>query len=119
MIRATAYGREGMLPLAAHEYQAALKFTPKDGALYFGLGNTYFSEREYQKAIQELRRAEELSPQNADTYAMLARSYANLHDRDETLRNVRLAEQHLPQTLSDPGAAESEESEVLISTGDA
>lgn len=119
VIRATAYGREGMLPLAAHEYQAALKFTPNDGALYFGLGNTYFSERDYQKAIQELRRAEEFSPQIAGTYAMLARSYANLHDRDETLRNVQLAEEHITQTPSDPGAAESEESEVLISTGDA
>jgi tetratricopeptide (TPR) repeat protein len=119
VIRATAYGREGMLPLAAHEYETALKYTPNDGALHFGLGNTYFSERDYQPAIHELRRAVELSPGNANVYAMLARSYANLHDRDETLRYVGLAEQHIPQTNSAARAAESEESEVLISTGDA
>jgi tetratricopeptide (TPR) repeat protein len=119
VIRATAYGREGMLTSAAHEYEAALKFTPKDGALHFGLGNTYFSERNYQQAIRELRVSEDFSPGNAHTYAMLARSFAELHDRDETLRYVQQAEQHISQAHSDPPGANPEESEVLISTGDA
>jgi len=45
VIRATAFGRERMLTESAGEYRAALKFTPDDGALHFGLGNIFFAER--------------------------------------------------------------------------
>ena len=48
-IRATAYGRMGMLTSAAHEYQAALKFAPDDGSLHIGLGSTYFAEHRYHE----------------------------------------------------------------------
>lgn len=119
VIRATAYGREGLLPLAAREYQAAIKFTPNDGVLHFGLGNTYFSERDYRQAIQELEVAARSSPEKAIAFAMLARSYANLHDRAEAMRDVRLAEEHIAQTSPRTEAAEARASEVLISTGDA
>ena len=40
-IRATAYGREGMLTKSAQEYNSALKFDPNDGLLYLSLGR-YF-----------------------------------------------------------------------------
>ena len=117
VIRATAYGREDMLSQAAREYRAALKFSPDDGMLHFGLGNTFFAERQYDDAIQELKLAG--AHQDANAYALLARCYAGLRDRNETLRYVELAEQHL-QTASLASASEgSEKSDILVSTGEA
>jgi Tfp pilus assembly protein PilF len=62
VIRATAYGRQDMLIKAASEYRAALKFTPDDGALHLGLGNTLFAERQYHDAIDELEIAVKIPP---------------------------------------------------------
>jgi tetratricopeptide (TPR) repeat protein len=117
VIRATAYGRADMLTKAATEYRAALKFTPDDGALHLGLGNTLFAERRYHDAIGELETAERLSPNDATVYALLARSFANLHDRDQTLHYVKLAEAHARPSRDE--ASNAERSEILISTGQA
>jgi tetratricopeptide (TPR) repeat protein len=119
IIRATAYGRVGLLTRAAGEYRAALKLTPNDSSLHLGLGSTLFAERQYQDAIQELELADKLSPGNGRVYAMLARSYANLHDRNQTLRYVQLAEQHIPPATAAIASANSGENEILISAGDA
>lgn len=117
VIRATAYGRQSMLVKAATEYRAALKFTPDDGALHLGLGNTLFAQRQYHDAIDELEIAAKDSPDNAAVYALLARSYASLQDREQTLRYVQLAELH---SQSGPAAADrtgSMQSDILVSTG--
>jgi predicted Zn-dependent protease len=121
VIRATAYGRQDMLVKAATEYRAALKFTPDDGALHLGLGNTFFVERQYHDAIGELEIAMKDSPDNADVYALLARSYASLQDRDRTLRYVELAEQHAqPKPTSAQGSSSrSGPSDIYVSTGEA
>jgi tetratricopeptide (TPR) repeat protein len=118
LIRATAYGREGMLTKAANEYRAALKFTPNDGALHSALGGTLYSQRQYREAIDELLIAEKLTPDNALTYALLARSYAQLQDRDQTLKYVQLAEQHA-QKMPAESTSPSGQSEILVSTGEA
>jgi len=117
VIRATAYGRQHMLAKAADEYRAALKFTPDDGVLHLGLGNTLFAELKFHDAIAELEIAAKDSPDNADIYALLARSYANLQDRSQALHYVQLAEQ---SALRAPGSAtdpESGLSEIYVSTG--
>jgi len=119
VIRATSYERENLPTKAAGEYRAALKFTPNDGGLYLGLGNTLFAERQYRDAIDELKIAEKLSPGNADVYALLARSLANLQDRDEALRYVQLAEQNVQAEPTSASRSESGQSEVLVSTGQA
>ena len=119
VIRATAYGRQDMLLKAAIEYRAALKFTPDDGALHLGLGNTLFAERQYRDAIGELEIAVKDSPDNADVYALLARSYASLQDRAQTLRYVDLAEQHAQPTAASAKASEPGQSEIYVSTGEA
>ena len=93
VIRATAYGRQDMLGKAAHEYRAALKFTPNDAGLHLGLGGTLFGERQYHDAVAELQTAEQLAPQNAEADALMARSYAYLQDRDQALHYIQLAEQ--------------------------
>ncbi|HEY1902278.1 MAG TPA: tetratricopeptide repeat protein [Terracidiphilus sp.] len=118
VIRATAYGREDMLLKAADEYRAALKFTPDDGALHLGLGNTLFAERRYHDAIDELQIAVKDSSNNADAYALLARSYANLQDRGQTLHYVQLAEENIQPTTTKSDQL-SGQSEVYLSTGEA
>ncbi len=119
MIRATAYGREGMLAKAAGEYRAALKFTPNDGTLYLGLGDTLFAQRRYHEAVDELLIAQKLSPDDAAVYALLARAYAHLRDREQTLRYVHLAEQRAQQTPAAASNANSADSEIFVATGKA
>ena len=118
MIRATAYGREGLLSKAVTEYHAALKFTPDDGALHYGLGNTLYAQRHYREAVNELLIAQKLSPGAAAVYALLARAYADLEERDQALRYVQLAEQHASDT---PASANdiTGDSEIFVATGQA
>jgi tetratricopeptide (TPR) repeat protein len=113
VIRATAFGREDLLARAATEYRAALRFTPNDGALHLGLGNSLFSLRHYREAITELEIAERSIPDNAMAEAMLARSYANLDDKENALKNIDAAEAHAQSVSS------AEQSDVFLSTGEA
>ncbi len=119
LIRATAYGREGLLTKEIAEYRAALKFAPNDGALYLGLGNALFSGRRYREAVDALQMAVKLSPDNAAVYALLARAYANLGDRGQTLHYVQLAEQSAQMTPADKANTAAGLSEVYIATGEA
>ena len=120
VIRATAYGREGMLTKAATEYKAALKFTPDDPALHLGLAGTLFGARRYSDAIAELKIAEKYGPDNPAIPAMLARSYAFLGKRDETFQYVQIAEKlALAAPPSNNPYAESVQSETFVSTGQA
>jgi tetratricopeptide (TPR) repeat protein len=119
LIRATAYGQNGMWAKAAGEYRVALKYSPNDGALHLALADTLFGQRQYHQALDELQVAQKLSPDTAAIYAQLARVYARLQDREQTLRYVQLAEQHSqpkePSTIEQKRA----ESSVLVSTGQA
>lgn len=118
-IRATAYGREGLLSKAIDEYRAALKFTPDDGTLYYGLGDTYFAERRYHEAIDNLQTAARLLPKDPQVDALMARSYANLDERQDAIKYVALAEQKA-QTLPPPvPGTESTLSGIYVSTGEA
>lgn len=120
VIRATAYGREGMLTKAATEYKAALKFSPDDPALHLGLAGTLFGARRYHDAIDELKVAEKYGPDNPAIPAMLARSYAFLGQRDETFQYVQVAEK-LAAAAPPPSNpyAESVQADTFISTGQA
>lgn len=120
VIRATAYGREDMLNKAAEEYRAALKFTPDDGALHLGLGNTLFSERKYHASIDELEIAAKDSPTDANIFALLARAYANLDERGPTLTNVQTAES-LAKDAPPPDSpyVEPLQSTIYVETGEA
>lgn len=127
MIRATAYGREGLLTKAEEEYRSALKFTPNDGSLYFGLGRTLYAQRHYHEAIAELDKAQKLIPNDPSIYATLAHAYAHLHDREQTLKYVQLAEKTAQQNPAPvakdiPGAAEAAQaaaSAIYVETGEA
>jgi tetratricopeptide (TPR) repeat protein len=121
IIRATAYGRMGQLSKSAAEYSAALKFDPKDGSLYLGLGSVYFAERRYNESVQQLQTAVTFLPENASIYALMARANAYLRNRDEALRDVQLAEQYALKPLppQKPGSEQTTLSDIYISTGEA
>jgi tetratricopeptide (TPR) repeat protein len=127
LIRATAYGQNGMLMKAANEYRSALKSSPNDAALHLALADTLYGLRRYREAIVELQTAQKLSPDDALIYAQLARSWAQLHDREQTLEYVQQAEQRAQS--APPATAQSAplrtkdqkrgESAVFTSTGQA
>jgi tetratricopeptide (TPR) repeat protein len=117
LVRATAYGQNGMLMKSAAEYRVALKSSPNDGALHLALADTLYSLRQYHEAIDELQIAQKLSPDDPLVYAESARSYAELGDRDQTLHYVQLAEQKAQATpVKDQRRSESA---VFVSTGQA
>jgi tetratricopeptide (TPR) repeat protein len=117
LIRATAYGQNGMLMKSAAEYRVALKYSPNDGALHLALADTLYGLRQYHEVIEELLIAQKLSPDDPIIFAQLARSYAPLHERDQTLQYVQLAEQKA-QTMpsKDPKRGASA---VFVTTGQA
>jgi tetratricopeptide (TPR) repeat protein len=133
LIRATAYGQNGMWTKAATEYRIALKYSPNDGALHLALADTLYGQREYHQALDELQIAQKLSPDSASIYAQLARVSAQLKDREQTLRYVQLAEEHAQpkqqesivldqtqeQTKLSQTVQDQQESAVLVSTGQA
>ncbi len=115
LIRATAYGQNGMLVKSAGEYRAALKYSPNDGDLHLALGDTLYGQRQYHEAIEELQIARELSPDNDVIYAQLARAYAQLQDREQTLHYVQRAD----ETALAAKDQKLGGSRVLVSTGQA
>jgi tetratricopeptide (TPR) repeat protein len=119
VIRATAYGREGLLTKSIAEFRAALKFAPNDPALYLGLGNALFSGRRYREAVAQLQTAAKLAPREAAIYALLARATAYLNNRAQTLHYIQLAEQYAQQTPPGTANKASGLSEVYLSTGEA
>ena len=117
VIRATAYGRMGMLTKAVDEYHAALKFAPNDGTLHLGVGNALFAERRYHDAVNELLIAQKLLPENPVVYGLLARAYAEQQDRQHTMQYVQLAEQHAQESANAANPAQL--SEIYVATGQA
>ena len=105
---ATGYEQEGLLAQAEKEYEAALKFSPDDVKLQLALANTQYHQRKYTESIASLRKAMNESPDDPFIYAQMAHSYAQLKRRDDTLRYIQMAER-----------MGSEESAVLLATGDA
>jgi len=119
LIRATAYGQNGMLMKSAAEYRTALKYSPNDEGLHLALADTLYGLRQYHEAIGELQAAQKFSPDDPLIYAQLARSYAQLHDRDQTLQYVQLAEQHADSTPPSKADQKRGASAVFVSTGEA
>jgi len=121
-IRATAYGREGLLTKSEAEYRAALKFDPNDGALYLGLGNIFFAQRRYHDALLQLQTAQKLLPEDASVYALMARTNAYLKDREQTLHDIQLAEEYAarpPATSKVTPSQQSLVSDTYVATGQA
>ena len=119
LVRATAYGREGLLAKATTEYHAALKFTPDDASLHLGLAGVLFNERRYRDSLQEIATATKLGPVNGSIWALEARDYAGLKDRPNAERSIQTAETDAarmppPATPTSPRA-----SDIYLATGQA
>jgi tetratricopeptide (TPR) repeat protein len=119
VIRATAYGRENMLPEAEREYRSALVFAPHDGSLHLGLGNALFAQSRFHEAIAELQHAVEDSPESGDAYALLARAWASVQDRPNTLKYVGLAEQRAVLSPADEDGGSTLQGSIYLATGQA
>jgi len=117
VIRATAYGREGLLAKAADEYKAALRFTPKDGALHLGLANVYFNQHHYRGAVEQARVANQFLPEDPDVYALMARSYAYLNNRQQAVAAIRMAEHYAAEPSKKMTGKEV--AAIYVSTGEA
>lgn len=119
LIRATGYGREGMLMKAAAEYHAALKFNPNDGTIYLDLASIYFGQRRFHDAATQLDTAQKLLPDNAQVYALEARNDASLEERDLAMKNIELAEHYAAQMPPPTDQYSPRPSDIYISTGEA
>jgi len=119
LIRATAYGQNGMLTKSASEYRTALKYSPNDGGLHLALSDALYGLRQYHEAIEELKAAEQFSPDKDVIYAQIARAYAQLHDREQTLRYVQLAEQAAQSNPPNVADRKRAPGGVFVSTGEA
>jgi tetratricopeptide (TPR) repeat protein len=112
LIKATAYGQEGLLVKSSNEYREALKYAPEDGNLHMALADTLYTLNRFRETLDELHVAEKLSSNNSVIYAKLARTYGKMHDRDNTMQNVQLAESYAQTSGED-------QSEVFVATGEA
>jgi|GEM_PF-354015 len=122
LVRATAYGRQGLLSKSASEYLAALKFDPKNGSLYLAVGNIFFAEYRYREAVTELETAQNYLPENASIYALMARANANLQEREKAMHDIELAEKYAGQSPGLNGikaSADNTLSDIYMSTGEA
>ena len=119
LIRATAYGREGMLSKAVGEYRQAIKFTPNDGSLHYSLASVLFSERQFREAADELTTAQKLLPEDPQVYALEARTYAGLDDRAQALNSIQLAEKYAARIPAPATPTSLRASDIYVATGEA
>ena len=122
VIRAGAYGNQGLLTKSAAEFRAALTFDPNDGSLYLGLGNIYFAQRRYSETIAQLEEAEKHLLKDPSVYALMAQANASIHNREETLRDIDLAEGYAaaaPVATERTVGDENLVSKIYIATGEA
>jgi tetratricopeptide (TPR) repeat protein len=120
LIRATAYGQQGILSRAVREYRAAIRYTPNDASLHLALANALYTERHFHESVDELTIARKLAPDNVMVYAWLARSWAELGDPAQTSQYVRIAEERAmlkPSAVNSAG--ESDAAAVFLLTGEA
>ncbi|HSE50439.1 MAG TPA: tetratricopeptide repeat protein, partial [Terriglobales bacterium] len=109
LARATAYRQMRVLDKAEKEYRAALKYSPDDIRLHTALADTLYHARNYAGSLEELNQVLRLQPENvAPIYAQMAHAHAQLGHRGETFQYVEAAERE-----------GSDQSEVLLATGDA
>jgi cytochrome c-type biogenesis protein CcmH/NrfG len=73
----------GQFGLAAHAYEQLVKQGFADVALFYNLGNAYFQQGDYGRAILNYRRAQELDPRDADVQANLDLARAQTLDEFE------------------------------------
>ena len=83
MVTANRLYEDGQFAQAAQAYQQLADQGFADSALFFNLGNAYFKQGDYGRAILNYRRAEQLAPRDEDIAANLALARAQRVDQFE------------------------------------
>jgi tetratricopeptide (TPR) repeat protein len=89
MFTANEFYEMGQFAQAAQVYQQLVDQGFTDSALFYNLGNAYFKQTDYGRAILNYRRAQQLAPRDADIKANLNLARAQTVDQLETEDNAR------------------------------
>ena len=81
MLTANQLYEAGQFSQAAQAYQQLADQGFADSALFYNLGNAYFKQGDYGRAILNYRRAEQLAPRDADIEANLSLARAQIVDQ--------------------------------------
>jgi tetratricopeptide (TPR) repeat protein len=76
---------------AADHFYRAISLRPEDASGYINLGNVYFSQGSYGKALEGYRKAEEIEPMDAVCQHALAQAYIKTLLMTEASRSLQLA----------------------------
>ncbi len=83
MVTANQLYESGQYPLAAQAYQQLVDQGYEDSSLYYNLGNAYYKQGNFGRAILNFRRAEALAPRDTDIEANLEMARAQVVDQVE------------------------------------
>ena len=86
---ALIYSSQKNFDKAAAEYEVILKSltdeSPGSVDLYFYLGQLYYAQHEYEKAVVQFKKVLELNPQNAELLGFLGALYVEMDREDEAI----------------------------------
>jgi tetratricopeptide (TPR) repeat protein len=101
MLTANQLYEAGQYAQAAQGYQQLADQGFTDSALFYNLGNAYFKQSDYGRAILNYRRAEQLAPRDADIQANLNLARAQTVDQLDDVSNERGFFSNLAQLSQD------------------
>lgn len=86
---ALIYSAQKKFDKAAEEYEVILKSwtaeSPDSGDAYFYLGQLYYSQHDYEKAVVQFKKVLELNPQNVELLSFLGALYVDMNREDDAI----------------------------------
>jgi len=76
---------------ATESFKMATKISPDDDKAWFGLGQIYFSESQFNKSIEALQKAVNISRTNAEYLATLGRAYMEVRQYGKASKSLKRA----------------------------
>jgi tetratricopeptide (TPR) repeat protein len=83
IIMALKAGADGNQKLQEEQLKKLVSLYPNDERAHGQLGQFYFGQQDYEKAVEHLKKSTELNPDYSSSYNMLGYSYRNLGNYDE------------------------------------
>ena len=85
-------------PRALSHLLRAIQLHPKDFIIRNSLAITYYSMKEYQKALLEYKKLLKQKPELTEARVSLARVYIDLNQPDKALQQIKIAEKDITYT---------------------
>ena len=85
-------------PRALSHLLRAIRLNPKDFIVRNTLAVTYYSMKEYKKAVSEYKKLLKLKPDLTEARVDLARIYIDLNQLDQALKQIKTAEEDITYT---------------------